>query len=503
MSVGKVYLVGAGPGDPGLLTIKAVQVLAQADVVVYDHLVADAILDRLPDRAERIYAGKEAGAHTMNQDLINALLEERARRGQLIVRLKGGDPFLFGRGGEEAEYLSERGVAFEVVPGVTSALGVPAYAGIPVTHRTLAASVAVVTARAGPNGDLPRIDWDRLAGADTLVILMGVASLERVVGILVANGRSGTTPVAAIRWGTTAQQRTVVGTLETIEARVRAADLRPPAILVVGPVVSMMERVRWADRRPLFGRRVLLPTAHPSPLTEPLERFGAEVLHVSPVEIEPPASWRELDRAIRDLGTWRGIIFADDVGVATFFARLAIRGGDARLLARHRVIADGHETATALGHRSIRADRVIDDWNGEATAELVMGPWLVVGRPEAQAVIAAALRARGGQGDAPGVCRCSVSKWRADRLRELLTTRPIHAVAFTQRSEVRALMAALDLEERRLLRGVHLASFGESTAQALRDHGFEPSIVARDASASGLADTLAGVLAVVSSVGSA
>ncbi len=245
MSDGCVYLVGAGPGDPGLLTLKAARVLEAADVVVYDNLVGDAILDRLPARAERVYAGKEAGSHTMDQAAINAFLEARAQNGCTVVRLKGGDPFVFGRGGEEAAYLAERGIRFEVVPGVTSAIAVPSYAGIPVTHRGLASSFAVLTGHEDPSKDGDATDWRKLATAvDTLVILMAVGSFPRIVGALLAHGRPPETPVAVIRWGTTEAQKVRVGTLADIVGRARG--LEPPVVAVVGDVVSLREQLAWS-----------------------------------------------------------------------------------------------------------------------------------------------------------------------------------------------------------------------------------------------------------------
>lgn len=487
-----VYLVGAGPGDPGLLTLKGARILETADVVVYDHLVADAILDRLPARVERIYAGKETGSHTMNQDAINAVLEERARRGQRVVRLKGGDPFVFGRGGEEAEYLTERGIAFEVVPGITSALGVPAYAGIPVTHRGVAASLAVVTGRAGPIGEAPEIDWERIAGADTIVMLMGVANHEPLVRALIDGGRRPETPVAAIRWGTTAQQRVVVGTLETIGARMREANLRPPAILVIGDVVSLLPRVQWAERRPLFGRRVLIPSPYPSPLTEPLEWLGAEVLHVSLVEVGPPPSWDPLDRALTELGSFAGMAFADESGVGTLFERLMASGRDARALAGARLVAATERASRALEQRAVRSDAVLD-----GGLQVFAAPkderWLVVGSPDTQEDLAATLRAAGAAVVTPPVARLTAPKWRADRVRELLSSRPVRAVIFESAADVRRLLGALDPHEREDLRGMVLATVGRTTLQALREYGFQPQIVAREASPA-VADVLASVL---------
>ncbi len=482
-----MYLVGAGPGDPGLLTLKAARVLETADVVVYDNLVSDAILDRLSARTERVYAGKEAGSHTMDQPTINAVLEERARNGQMVVRLKGGDPFVFGRGGEEAEYLAARDIRFEIVPGVTSAIGVPAYAGIPVTHRGVAASVAIVTGRAGPIGEAPDINWDHVAGADTVVVLMGVANHDRLVRTLIECGRRPDTPAAAIRWGTTAQQRIVIGTLTTIAARMREAKLRPPAILVVGEVVSLIARMRWAENRPLFGRRVLIPASYPDALTAPLERLGAEVLHVDPLESSAPASWAPLDRALKDVASFTTLVFADEDGVEAAFARLAALGLDARALAGRRLVADGESTVIALDKHGIRADLVIESW--DSATDRGGGSCLVLGSPDSQAPILADLRRRGLPHQAPPVAIVACPKWRADRIRELLTTRPVHAIAFAHPSRVRRLMSVLDGEEHQALRALTLAASSPSTARAVREHGLEPAVVASGPAA--LAEALA------------
>jgi uroporphyrinogen III methyltransferase / synthase len=494
VSDGGVYLVGAGPGDPGLLTVKAARLLETADVIVYDHLVSDAILDRVSARAERVYAGKEAGSHTMDQAGINAFLAERAESGQTVVRLKGGDPFVFGRGGEEAEHLAERGIRFEVVPGVTSAVGGPAYAGIPVTHRGVAASLAVVTGRAGPVGEAPDIDWERIAGVDTVVVLMGVANRESLVRALVDGGRRPETPAAAVRWGTTAQQRVAVGTLATIGDRMREANVRPPAILVVGDVVSLLPRLRWAEQRPLFGRRVLLPSAFPSALTEPLEGLGAEVLHVAPIELRPPPSWEPLDQALGNLRSVAGVVFADEVGVATVLERLAARGQDARALAGFQVIAGSQEAARALRRVALRPDALVED----ACRGLRRGPsearWLVVGSPDAQELLSLTLADHGGSAVMPPVCTLTTTKWRADRVRQLLTSRPVQAIVFAAPVEVDRLVGALDVDERSALGSIFLAVVGESTGEALRRRGFEPAITTIDPSPAAVVEALAAAL---------
>ncbi len=248
MRLGEVALVGAGPGDPGLLTLRGLERLRQADVIVYDRLVNPALLDEAPPAAIRIFAGKLAGEHALGQDEINALLIAHARRGCRVVRLKGGDPFVFGRGGEEAEALARAGVPFEVVPGVSAAVAVPAYAGIPLTHRGLASSFAVITGHEVPDKGESAVDWERLATAvDTLVVLMGATSLPRIADKLLAHGRPPDTPVALIRWGTTEAQSTLVGRLDGIVEKARAAKLRPPVVAVIGDVVRLRERLRWFD----------------------------------------------------------------------------------------------------------------------------------------------------------------------------------------------------------------------------------------------------------------
>lgn len=250
MRIGRVYLVGAGPGDPGLLTVRGLELLRTADVVIYDRLVNPRLLDEAPPEAIRIFAGKLTGTHSVPQQQINALLIAHARRGRRVVRLKGGDPFVFGRGGEEAEALAEAGIPFEVVPGVSSAVAVPAYAGIPLTHRRLSSSFAVVTGHEEACKDEPVVEWERLATAvDTLVVLMGVKALPRIIRALVAHGRSPSTPVALVRWGTTEIQETIVGTLADIIDTAQAAGLQPPVVVVIGEVVTLRDRLHWFEDR--------------------------------------------------------------------------------------------------------------------------------------------------------------------------------------------------------------------------------------------------------------
>jgi len=356
---GIVYLVGAGPGDPGLLTLRGLECLRAADVVVYDYLANPELLAHAPGAAERIYVGKKAGAHTMKQEDINALLVERGLAGRCVVRLKGGDPFVFGRGGEEALALRRAGVAVEIVPGVTSGIAAPAYAGIPVTQRGMTSVLSLVTGHEEPGKEESALDWAALArGGGTLVFYMGVGNLPAIARQLVANGRPAGTPVALISRGTLPVQQVVEGTLETIVERVATAGLKPPAITVVGEVVSLRRELAWVELRPLFGRVVVVTRSRTqsSELAAGLARLGARVLPFPTIAIEAPVDPAPVDAAVSDLEGFDWVVFASTNAVEHLFARLDRTGGDARRLARCRVAAVGSATVAALRQRGILAD---------------------------------------------------------------------------------------------------------------------------------------------------
>jgi len=383
--VGLVSLVGAGPGDPGLITVAGLERLGEADVIVYDRLASPRLLEYARPDVELIFAGKQGGGPHWDQATINALLVDKARQGKRVVRLKGGDPFVFGRGGEEAQALRAAGVPFEVVPGVTSAAAVPAYAGIPVTHRGVASSFAVITGHdaeappvgQGPSPDpfaKPAIAWDRLATAvDTLVLLMGTKTLPDVVAQLVAHGRSADTPVAVIRWGTTPEQRTVVGTLSDIARRVEEAGITPPAIAVVGEVVRLRETLSWFEKRPLFGKRVLITRTRrqASALARLLAAEGAVTIELPTIEIEPLVNEEELSKVVRRLGEGRygWVVFTSENAVDIFFGSLWESTLDARILGSAGVAAIGPETAEALAFWGINVDLVPDRYVAEGLVE--------------------------------------------------------------------------------------------------------------------------------------
>ena len=369
MKPGRVSLVGAGPGDPGLITIKGIRCLEAADVVVYDRLVDHRLLDHARPGAELIDVGKLAGRLGSRQEDINTLLVARANEGRYVVRLKGGDPFVFGRGGEECEVLHAEGIPFEVVPGVTSAIAAPAYAGIPLTHRGLASSFTVVTGSEEPGKSGPSIPWDSLAHCDgTLVVLMGWESLPRTVEALLKHGRALSTPVALVRWGSEPHQATVVGTLADIVDKAASAGLSPPVVAVIGEVVGLRDKLRWFDNLPLFGKRVLVTRTRDQAgaLSALLSQRGAHAIEVPAIEIQPMADYSTLDAAISRLHGYAWVIFTSVNAAQVVFERLEELGMDARAFGPSKVAAIGPATSSSLREHGIVADFVPDAFVAEA-----------------------------------------------------------------------------------------------------------------------------------------
>ena len=358
--VGKVYLIGAGPGDPGLITVKGREALGRADVVVYDRLAHPSLLDHASASAERVFAGKARGQQELTQEGINNLLVGRARAGLSVARLKGGDPFVFGRGGEEALALARNGIPFEVVPGVSSAIAAPAYAGIPVTHRGIAAGFTVVSGSEDPSKPVSPdggsgVSWEELgrslaAHGGTLMTLMGWASIEKILDSLQRAGLPADTPVALVQWGTWSRQKTVTGTLETAAAKGRAAGLAAPVVAIIGHVVSLREELAWFDNRPLFGRRVLVTRSRTqaSRMCQLLEDAGAVAVELPAIAIAPPVDFAPLDDAVSSLHSFGWVIFASVNAVESVFERLEARGKDARAFGASRVGAIGPATTEAL-----------------------------------------------------------------------------------------------------------------------------------------------------------
>ena len=497
-SRGFVSLIGAGPGDPGLLTLAGVEALATADVVVYDYLANPALLAHARPEAEQIYVGKKAGAHTLSQEEINALLVERAQAGQRVARLKGGDPFVFGRGGEEALALVEAGLPFEVVPGVTSAVAGPAYAGIPVTHRGLSSSFAVITGHEDPTKEESAIDWPHLATAvDTLVFLMGVGNLPKIVEQLTAHGRPPETPVALVRWGTMPDQQTVSGTLADIVARVEAAGLRPPAVTIVGAVAGLRQHLRWFEDWPLFGQRVLVTRTREqaSVLSARLRALGAEAIELPTIRIAPPEDWQGLDQAIAGLPGYDWIVFTSVNGVAYFWQRLLAAGKDARALHGIRLAAIGPATAAALEEHGLRADYVPGEYVAEAVAaglESVSGQRLLLPRADiARPALAELLREAGAEVVEVSAYRTLQPETAPAELRATLAR--VTVATFTSSSTVRNLAAmasdaGLDLSQ--ALAQATIACIGPITAATARELGLSVQVMADEYTIDGLVEAL-------------
>ncbi len=484
---GWVSLVGAGPGDPGLITVRGAKRLREAQVVVYDRLVDKRVLAEAPQDAELVYVGKASSHHTVPQAKINAMLIARARAGKYVVRLKGGDPFVFGRGGEEAEALVDAGIRFEVVPGVTSAVAAPAYAGIPVTHRGFTASFSVVTGHEDPTKAGSNIDWQALGhGSGTLVFLMSMSRLSSITEQLVRHGRDPRTPVALIRWGTWAAQETLVGTLADIATLAQEHAFRQPAVVVIGEVVHLREKIAWFDKRPLFGKQVLVTRtrAQAGALSQLLTEAGAHPIEVPVIRIEPPPCWEPLDSAIAELGSFHWVIFTSVNGVHGFFQRLRFAGRDARAFAGAKVAAIGPTTADALAGHGITPDFVPDEYVAEEVVSGllergVVGCKILVARAEeAREVLVSQLRNHGACVDEVPVYRTVPASDAGGQLRELLERKQLHAVTFASSSAVRN---TVDLAGERAVAQLNeliVACMGPVTARAARDLGLRVDVVA-------------------------
>lgn len=496
--LGKVYLVGAGPGDPGLITIKGLQCLQQAQVVAYDRLVNRRLLEEAPSNAELIDVGKVRGYRREQQDEINDLLIEKATEGKRVVRLKGGDPFTFGRGGEEAEALEKAGVSFEIVPGITSAIAAPAYAGIPLTHRKVASSVTIVSGSEDPTKETSSIDWHCLAtGAGTLVVLMGWESLPRIVETLQEHGMAPSMPAALVQWGTEPYQRTVTGHLENILERGRQASLTPPVVAVFGQVVNLRNTIHWFDTKPLFGKRVLVPRtrAQASAFSRRLLEEGADPVEIPTIEIQPLDDFTDLDPVLTSLSRYEWVVFTSTNGVEAVFRRLEHLGMDARAFGHTRVCAIGPATASALKERGIVADFIPSEYVSEAIVEglgtkgLEGKPILLLRAEEGRAALTSGLFQRGALVEEVPVYRTTLPEDSRENARSLLSDGRIDVVVFTSSSTVRNLIELLD-GDINPLKSATVACIGPITAQTARESGLEVEVMAKEHTIPGLVEAL-------------
>jgi uroporphyrinogen III methyltransferase/synthase len=487
---GKIYLVGAGPGDPGLLTLKGKRCLEQADAVFYDYLANPVLLDFVRADSERIYVGRRGRGTYQDQQEINHRIIAKAREGKTVVRLKGGDPFVFGRGGEEAEAVAAAGIPFEIVPGVTSATAVPAYAGIPVTHRTLASTVAFVTGHEDPSKETELLEWPKLATAQgTLVFLMGLKNLPLIVERLAKEGRSPETPVALIQWGSWPKQRTVTGTLRDIVERGRAAGLEPPTTVVIGEVVRLRDQLNWFERQPLFGKRILVTRAkeQAGEFSRLITVQGGEPVECPTIEIVAPPTWEALDQAIAQLASVDWLVFTSMNGIAPFMNRLYKHGRDVRALASLKICCIGPRTAQELMRYGLQADLVPEEYQAEGVIESfrrigVGGRRILIPRAEvARELLPADLTAMGATVTVVPVYRTVKPKEAMARLTQRLGDKTIDMLTFTSSSTVRNFASLFETPEEmaRLTQSIPVACIGPITSETARELGLSVTIQAR------------------------
>ncbi len=512
---GIVYLVGAGPGDPGLITVKGARLLEQAQVVIYDYLSNPQLLAYAP-QAEAIYVGKKAAAHTLTQEQINQLLVDKAREGKRVVRLKGGDPFVFGRGGEECEALVNASIPFEVVPGITSAIGGPAYAGIPVTHRDFNSSFTFITghekeeeykddearARGAAKGSSD-IDWAIIAKLPCVAFYMGVKALPRICSRLIENGMDPQIPAAVIQWGTTPRQRTVVSTLADLSQAVVDAKITAPAMTIIGKVVSLRKTMNWFENRPLFGQTVVVTRTRQqaSDLTEELAGLGANVIEAPTIEIGPPGDWASVDASIARIAEYDWVVFTSANGVLHTRERLRAMGLDARVFGRCKIAAIGDVSAQAVKDLlCLTVDLCPQQFVAEALAEALVSASEVKGKrflllraDIARPILREKLQEAGAAevNDVP-VYETRPAAALPAELIDCLGRRQVDWITFTSSSTARNLAQLLGTGYAEQLAGVKLASIGPITTQALNELGLKPTVEATSFNVQGLVAAVAG-----------
>ena len=499
-SSGHVYLVGAGPGDPGLISVKGKACIEKADVLVYDFLAASSLLAYAREGAECIYVGKKGGDHTLKQHKINDLLVEKGSAGLVVTRLKGGDPFIFGRGGEEVEALIEAGISFEIVPGVTSAVAASAYAGIPLTHRKYTSTVAFVTGHEDPEKASSRIDWQALAtGIGTLVFFMGVKNLPNIVQQLTRHGMSAETMIALIRWGTTTRQQTVTGTLGDIVEKIAAAGLKSPAIIVVGDVVELRETMQWFEKKPLMGKRMVVTRAREqaSDLLQLLNDAGADCLECPTIQIAPPDDWEPLDRAIQHLSDFQWLVFTSVNGVKFFFKRLFELGKDVRALHHIKTACIGPATEQGLRRFGLTCDILPESYRAESVVEAfkkqeIAGKKILLPRAsEARFILPKELSNMGAKVDEIPVYVTRIADDNKTTLLDRLADQRIDCITFTSSSTVKNFKQLIpETSFKQLMAPVTVACIGPITADTARELGFDVHLVADTYTIPGLVDVL-------------
>jgi uroporphyrinogen III methyltransferase/synthase len=500
-SKGYVYLVGAGPGDPSLLTLKGKKCIEECDVLVYDYLASKILLRHADEDAEKIYVGKKGGDHTLSQDGINQLLVDLALSGKTVCRLKGGDPFIFGRGGEEAEVLKDHGIKFEIVPGVTSAISAPAYAGIPLTHRSANSTLALVTGHEDPTKESSSIDWESLAkGIGTLVFLMGVKNLPNISKRLIENGKDPKTPVGLVRWGTTPEQQTLTGTLENISQKVKENNFKAPAIIVVGDVVNYRETLKWfEEKRPLLGKKIMITRARAqaSSLVEELSSLGAETIEYPTIKIIPPEDNTPVMESIDKIKDYSWLVFTSVNGVKFFFESLFEKGLDVRVLGHLKTAVIGPATRDELKKYGINTDIFPKSYRAESVVEAfkdidVKGKKVLIPRAlEARPVLPEELRKMDAIVDEVTAYKTIPVKDKKDEILKKFEDGEIDLVTFTSSSTVKNFRSLFTDEEYKNISGkFKTASIGPITSDTAVELGINPDISADEYTIDGLIEAV-------------
>jgi len=501
MRNGTVYLVGAGPGDPGLLTLKGLEAIKAADCIIYDFLANSRLLEHARPDAETVYVGKKGSSKTITQDEITKLIIKKAKSGKTVVRLKGGDPFIFGRGAEEAEGLVKEKIPFEIVPGVSSAIAAPAYAGIPLTHRDLSSTVTFVTGQENPLKPGSKIDWKGLApGKGTLVFLMGWKNLSQITKKLLANGWSPSTPAALIRWGTLTKQKSLVGRLDDIAALGEKASIKPPVITVVGDVVKLKKRLDWFETKPLFGKRVLVTRAleQAGEFAKVLESHGAEPISFPTIKTRPMPGWWGLDRAIKRLSEYDWAIFTSVNGVKYFFERIKSLGLDLRELKGVKICAVGSMTARAVESYGLRVDLTPKEFRAEGLVSAlgkkgIKGKRFILPRAlKAREVIPTEIERLGGKIDVVPTYKTVKPAKEAGSLRDLLLGGEVDCITFTSASTVNNFVSVFKRTELvELLKSSRIACIGPITAEAAKGYGINVDIMPKVYTIAALTEAMA------------
>lgn len=490
MKTGKVFLVGSGPGDPKLITIKGLEAIQNAEVLVYDRLADPSLLNYANQSAEKIYVGKLPDRHTLKQEEINQLLVEKALEGKIVTRLKGGDPSVFGRVGEEALELKQHRIPFEIIPGITSAIAVPAYAGIPITHRDYSSSVAIVAGHEDSTKNETNINWEKLSTATgTLIFLMGLANLQLITDKLISNGRDEDTPVAVTMWGTTTDQRTVVGSLKDIVQKVEEAKLTSPAIITVGQVVTLREELKWFEDKPLFGKRILVTRAKEQAfeMSNMISALGGEAVEFPVIKTIPPTKSDAFNQAVNRLETFDWIIFSSVNGVNYFFAKLKEQGIDIRQMGKAKIVAVGPKTAMALQDKYLNVEALPQEYVAEgilASLEDHIKPGQKVLLPRADIardIILNQLREKGLEVTEIDAYETVFAAENGEEIIDLLKEKKLNVITFTSSSTVKNFLEALKGENiGQLLDGVMIASIGPITTATAIKLGLNVQITATE-----------------------